>query len=101
MAARLEEACTSAGARGGCVQSGDPALDQFMEAYCEMLIKYEQELSKSLTEATLFFATVQRHFQAFTFCFSDSSAHTTTTNRDRSQKKDRTLGFEKETEEVA
>ncbi|XP_047938620.1 homeobox protein SBH1-like isoform X2 [Salvia hispanica] len=82
MAARLEEACASAGARrgeGGCVESGDPALDQFMEAYCEMLIKYEQELSKALTEATLFFATVQRHFQAFTFCFSDSSAHTTTT----------------------
>ncbi|KAG6419006.1 hypothetical protein SASPL_121214 [Salvia splendens] len=48
MAARLEEACASAGARrgqGGCVESGDPALDQFMEAYCEMLIKYEQELS--------------------------------------------------------
>lgn len=49
MAARLEEACASAGARrgeGGCVESGDPALDQFMEAYCEMLIKYEQELSR-------------------------------------------------------
>ncbi|KAG6416472.1 hypothetical protein SASPL_123902 [Salvia splendens] len=81
MAARLEEAEACAGARrgqGGCAESEDPALDQFMEAYCEMLIKYEQELSKSLAEAKLFFATIQRHFQALTFCFSDSSAHTTT-----------------------
>ncbi|KAJ6925307.1 hypothetical protein NC651_009846 [Populus alba x Populus x berolinensis] len=29
------------------------ALDQFMEAYCEMLTKYEQELSKPLKEAML------------------------------------------------
>ncbi|KAL1560052.1 homeobox protein SBH1-like [Salvia divinorum] len=78
MAAKLEEACACAclvERRAECVGSEDPALDQFMEAYCEMLIKYERELSKSLTEATLFFATIQRQFQALTFCYSDSSAH--------------------------
>ncbi|KAL0407234.1 UNVERIFIED_CONTAM: Homeobox protein S [Sesamum latifolium] len=47
--AKLEEACASAAAMGrhGTSSVGeDPALDQFMEAYCEMLAKYEQELSK-------------------------------------------------------
>ncbi|OIW14007.1 hypothetical protein TanjilG_09358 [Lupinus angustifolius] len=57
--ARLEEACASAvamaGDTGGSACLGeDPALDQFMEAYCEMLTKYEQELSKPLKEAMLF-----------------------------------------------
>ena len=40
---------------GGTASIGeDPELDQFMEAYCEMLIKYEQELSKPFKEAMLF-----------------------------------------------
>ncbi|KAF9683335.1 hypothetical protein SADUNF_Sadunf04G0002800 [Salix dunnii] len=55
--ARLEEACASAASMGPANTYSigeDPALDQFMEAYCEMLTKYEQELSKPLKEAMLF-----------------------------------------------
>ena len=42
--ARLEEACASAVTMeqtGTSYIGEDPALDQFMEAYCEMLTKYE------------------------------------------------------------
>ncbi|CAA3015631.1 homeobox SBH1-like [Olea europaea subsp. europaea] len=67
--ARLEEACASAAAvgRNGTSYIGeDPALDQFMEAYCEMLTKYEQELSKPLHEAMLFLSRIESQFKAFT-----------------------------------
>nr|BAW35399.1 SHOOT MERISTEMLESS [Monophyllaea glabra] len=64
---RLEEACASAAAIGrsstGCIGE-DPALDQFMEAYCEMLTKYEQELSKPFKEAMLFLSRVECQFKA-------------------------------------
>ncbi|XP_030491581.2 homeobox protein SBH1 [Cannabis sativa] len=66
---RLEEACSSAAAMGqmssstGCLGE-DPALDQFMEAYCEMLTKYEQELSKPFKEAMLFLQRVECQFKA-------------------------------------
>lgn len=58
--ARLEQAC--AVATGSCRAAGrgdDPALDQFMEAYCEMLTKYEQELTKPFKEAMLFFSRIE------------------------------------------
>ncbi|XP_050215343.1 homeobox protein SBH1 [Mercurialis annua] len=64
---KLEEACASAATMG---QSGsscigeDPALDQFMEAYCEMLTKYEQELSKPFKEAMVFLQRVECQFKA-------------------------------------
>ncbi|XP_057434114.1 homeobox protein SBH1-like [Lotus japonicus] len=69
--ARLEEACGSAvGMAGDAVGSGcigeDPALDQFMEAYCEMLTKYEQELSKPLKEAMLFLQRIEFQFKNLT-----------------------------------
>ena len=44
----------------------DPALDQFMEAYCEMLTKYEQELSKPFKDAMLFLQRVECQFKALT-----------------------------------
>jgi len=73
--ARLEEACASAAAVGrmgsGCVGE-DPALDQFMEAYCEMLTKYEQELSKPFKEAMLFLSRIEFQFKALTVASSDS-----------------------------
>lgn len=50
----------------------DPALDQFMEAYCEMLTKYEQELSKPFKEAMLFLSRVECQFKALTVSSSDS-----------------------------
>ncbi|KAL2524085.1 Homeobox protein SHOOT MERISTEMLESS [Abeliophyllum distichum] len=72
--ARLEEACASAAAKGRSSTSSigeDPALDQFMEAYCEMLTKYEQELSKPFKEAMLFLSRIESQFKALTLS-SDS-----------------------------
>lgn len=70
--ARLEEAETMAMSHGGGGRSGggyigeDPALDQFMEAYCEMLTKYEQELTKPFKEAMLFLSRIECQFKALT-----------------------------------
>ncbi|KAJ6737870.1 HOMEOBOX PROTEIN TRANSCRIPTION FACTORS [Salix koriyanagi] len=67
--ARLEEACASAASMGPANTYSigeDPALDQFMEAYCEMLTKYEQELSKPLKEAMLFLQRVECQLRALT-----------------------------------
>lgn len=67
--ARLEEACSSAAAAAasmgptGCLGE-DPGLDQFMEAYCEMLVKYEQELSKPFKEAMVFLQRVECQFKS-------------------------------------
>ncbi|KAI9123574.1 hypothetical protein K1719_004874 [Acacia pycnantha] len=68
--ARLDEAYAAAamscnGGASGCAGE-DPALDQFMEAYCEMLTKYEQELSKPFEEAVFFLQTIERQFKALT-----------------------------------
>lgn len=69
--ARLEEACASsmmigraAAATSSSSGGEDPALDQFMEAYCEMLIKYEQELSKPFKEAMLFLSRIDAQFKS-------------------------------------
>ncbi|EXB77027.1 Homeobox protein [Morus notabilis] len=74
--ARLEEACATAAAAMGHVSTGslgeDPALDQFMEAYCEMLTKYEQELSKPFKEAMLFLQSIECQFKTLTLSSSDS-----------------------------
>lgn len=78
MVARLEEACASASAATmgppstGCIGE-DPALDQFMEAYCEMLTKYEQELSKPFKEAMLFLQRVECQFKALTVSSPNTS----------------------------
>lgn len=70
--ARLEETCAKCESshhvsyRTGTTGSigEDPGLDQFMEAYCEMLIKYEQELTKPFKEAMLFFSSVECQLKA-------------------------------------
>ncbi|XP_061359336.1 homeobox protein SBH1-like [Gastrolobium bilobum] len=74
--ARLEEACASAGTMAGepagkAFIGEDPALDQFMEAYCEMLIKYEQELSKPFKEAMLFLQRIECQFKSLAISSSD------------------------------
>ncbi|KAL3519414.1 hypothetical protein ACH5RR_017563 [Cinchona calisaya] len=74
--AKLEEVCASAATLGrnnttSCIGE-DPALDQFMEAYCEMLTKYEQELSKPFKEAMLFLSRIECQFKALTLASSDS-----------------------------
>ncbi|KAL8197919.1 hypothetical protein R6Q57_030077 [Mikania cordata] len=79
---RLEEACRTSVVAAMSGRSGtsdgmtiigqDPALDQFMEAYCEMLIKYEQELSKPFKEAMIFLSRIESQFRAITISTSDS-----------------------------
>lgn len=79
--ARLEEAeamvMNQGGGRGGGGVVGfigeDPALDQFMEAYCEMLTKYEQELTKPFKEAMLFLSRIECQFKALTLSSSSDS----------------------------
>lgn len=74
--ARLEEACASAASMNGTSCTGcigeDPALDQFMEAYCEMLTKYEQELSKPFRDAMLFLQRIECQFKALSISSSDA-----------------------------
>ncbi|KAL9243488.1 hypothetical protein vseg_017368 [Gypsophila vaccaria] len=78
--ARLEEvgAMTvneGGGGGGGSYLGEDPALDQFMEAYCEMLSKYEQELSKPFKEAMVFLSKIESQFKALNLSSSSSSHH--------------------------
>ena len=85
MVARLEEACgynynsISRSSNGGCLGEGDqdPALDQFMEAYCEMLTKYEQELTKPFKEAMLFLSRVECQLKALTLSSTTDSGEIT------------------------
>ncbi|KAJ1293411.1 hypothetical protein BS78_01G066200 [Paspalum vaginatum] len=44
----------------------DPELDQFMEAYCNMLVKYQEELARPIQEATEFFKSVERQLDSIT-----------------------------------
>lgn len=63
---------SSIGSSTSAAVGQDPALDQFMEAYCEMLIKYEQELSKPFKEAMVFLSRIETQFKAISFSNSDS-----------------------------
>ncbi|CAM8994959.1 unnamed protein product [Rhodiola kirilowii] len=74
---QLEQACAvGAGLNrsGSSCLGEDPALDQFMEAYCEMLTKYEQELSKPFKEAMAFLSRIESQFKALTLSTSSDSA---------------------------
>ena len=62
--AKYESFNASSGRIGGGSIGEDPALDQFMEAYWEMLIKYEQELTKPFKEAMLFFSRIECQLKA-------------------------------------
>ncbi|KAG2534918.1 hypothetical protein PVAP13_9NG072500 [Panicum virgatum] len=44
----------------------DPELDQFMEAYCNMLVKYQEELARPIHEAAEFFKSVERQLDSIT-----------------------------------
>ncbi|KAF6159129.1 hypothetical protein GIB67_032746 [Kingdonia uniflora] len=73
--AKLEEASAAADEmsriRTGCIGE-DPSLDQFMEAYCEMLMKYEEELTKPFKEAMLFLSKIESQLSALNVGSSDS-----------------------------
>lgn len=76
--AKLEQACTSnlisSTSTPGCLGE-DPALDQFMEAYCEMLTKYEQELSKPFKEAMLFLQKIEYQFKSLAISSTSDSGN--------------------------
>ncbi|KAG4953177.1 hypothetical protein AAZX31_14G045100 [Glycine max] len=84
--ASLEESCAkcesfnaSSGRTGGSIGE-DPALDQFMEAYCEMLIKYEQELTKPFKEAMLFFSRIECQLKALAVSSDFGQSETSSQN---------------------
>ncbi|PWZ52227.1 Homeobox protein knotted-1-like 12 [Zea mays] len=41
-------------------RADDPELDQFMEAYCNMLVKFHEEMARPIQEATEFFNSMER-----------------------------------------
>ncbi|KAL1372729.1 homeobox protein SBH1 isoform X2 [Arachis duranensis] len=87
--ARLEEACESAAAMAATSCIGeDPALDQFMEAYCEMLIKYEQELSKPFKESMLFLQRMESQFKSLSISPSNNFAGNEGVDRNGSSEDD-------------
>ncbi|PIA25029.1 hypothetical protein AQUCO_13300021v1 [Aquilegia coerulea] len=43
---------------------GDPELDQFMEAYCDMLAKYREELTRPLHEAMEFMRRIEEQLKS-------------------------------------
>ncbi|XP_072988609.1 homeobox protein knotted-1-like 2 [Typha latifolia] len=46
--------------------SSDPELDRFMEAYCDMLVKYQEELTRPIQEAADFFKRVETQLGSLT-----------------------------------
>ncbi|XP_073014187.1 homeobox protein knotted-1-like 12, partial [Typha latifolia] len=46
--------------------TSDPELDQFMEAYCNMLVKYREELSRPIQEAMDFLKRVETQLNSLT-----------------------------------
>jgi hypothetical protein len=64
VSARLTEIAQEVEARqrtalGGLVATMEPELDQFMEAYHEMLVKFREELMRPLQEAMEFMRRVE------------------------------------------
>ncbi|WVZ60083.1 hypothetical protein U9M48_010149 [Paspalum notatum var. saurae] len=46
-------------------QPADPELDQFMEMYCHMLVRYRQELTRPIQEADEFFRSMEAQIDSF------------------------------------
>ncbi|WOL07841.1 homeotic protein knotted-1 [Canna indica] len=44
--------------------SSDPELDRFMEAYCDMLVKYREEVTRLVEDATEFLKRIESQFNA-------------------------------------
>lgn len=65
--ARLDEACKDQEDREANASIGmDPELDGFMEAYCGVLSKYEEELTKPLKEAMAFIKKIETQLNSLT-----------------------------------
>ncbi|GJV77549.1 homeotic protein knotted-1-like protein [Tanacetum coccineum] len=52
----------------------DPELDQFMEAYYDMLIKYKEELTRPIQEAMEFMRRIESQLSSLTISSSSSPA---------------------------
>ncbi|WOK99582.1 homeobox protein rough sheath 1 isoform X2 [Canna indica] len=76
VAERLSALARELESRLSCRQepSSDPELDQFMEAYCDILVKYREELTRPLQEATEFLKSVESQFNALTNTSSSSTS---------------------------
>ncbi|KAI4998692.1 homeobox protein knotted-1-like 4 [Hordeum vulgare subsp. vulgare] len=44
----------------------DPELDEFMETYCDVLVRYKQELARPVQEADQFFRAMEAQMESFT-----------------------------------
>lgn len=51
----------------------DPELDQFMETYCEVLVKYKSDLARPFNEATVFLKNIET--QLHNLCNDTSRTH--------------------------
>ncbi|KAL1540275.1 Homeotic protein knotted-1 [Salvia divinorum] len=60
------EASQRAAATAGRDVSKDPELDQFMEAYYDMLVKYREELTKPIHEAMEFMRRIEKQLSLLT-----------------------------------
>ncbi|KAL4202886.1 hypothetical protein AMTRI_Chr02g265780 [Amborella trichopoda] len=58
-AALLEETVWLSGGGGSAQTCMDPELDEFMESYCKVLLKYKLELSRPLEEASSFLTNTE------------------------------------------
>ncbi|KAF0923099.1 hypothetical protein E2562_003323 [Oryza meyeriana var. granulata] len=66
---------------GAAVEIGlDPELDEFMEAYCRVLVRYKEELSRPFDEAASFLSSIQT--QLSNLCSGGSSPAATATHSD-------------------
>ncbi|EMS62776.1 Homeobox protein knotted-1-like 4 [Triticum urartu] len=55
----------------------DPELDEFMETYCDVLVRYKQELTRPVQEADQFFRAMEAQMESFTLACMASPATVT------------------------
>ncbi|TVT96812.1 hypothetical protein EJB05_57980 [Eragrostis curvula] len=84
VASLLEEISRERRAGGGGVGGGeigvDPELDEFMDTYCRVLVRYKEELSRPFDEAASFLSSIQA--QLSTLCSGGNSPAATATHSD-------------------
>ncbi|KAF8394665.1 hypothetical protein HHK36_020881 [Tetracentron sinense] len=79
MASLLEEIGRESHPSGSYSEIGaDPELDKFMESYCEVLLRYKDELSKPFNEATTFLSSIET--QLSNLCKGSLTMATTTSS---------------------
>ncbi|KQK04078.1 homeobox protein knotted-1-like 1 [Brachypodium distachyon] len=79
VASLLEEIGRERRAGAGAI-GVDPELDEFMESYCRVLVRYKEELSRPFDEAASFLSSIQT--QLSNLCSGGSSPAATATHSD-------------------